>query len=183
MMPCFLNVNLQCVIICGVDQDPFFRLARNLAKKLGYKPPIVLYTKNVPGLDGSEKMSTSIPSSNPIFLSDSMETIKNKIFSIKKVGAGTLDELFEYGANLESDTIVQLIKLFDSDNKIINIISKAYTQGFDNLSQEQMDNLDMLKKFVPDKGFCTRETKTMITTYGVRCYLFGLIANICAKYK
>jgi tryptophanyl-tRNA synthetase len=182
MMPCFLNRDSQCIVICGVDQDPFFRLARNFAKKLGFKPPIVLYTKNVPGLDGSEKMSTSVPLSNPIFLSDNPETIKNKIFSIKKVGAGTLDELFEFGANLESDTLIQLIRLFESEPMMINLIERAYTQGFNCEVQEDTIELEILKKIFPKKGLFTRNTKTMITTFGVRCYLSGLIQRVCSKY-
>lgn len=60
IVPCFLSPNSQCIVICGVDQDPFFRLARYLAKKIGYKHPIVLYTRNVPGLDGSEKCQHQI---------------------------------------------------------------------------------------------------------------------------
>jgi len=48
MVPCFLSPDSQCIVICGIDQDPFFRLARYLAKKIGFKPPIVLFTKNVP---------------------------------------------------------------------------------------------------------------------------------------
>lgn len=180
LVPCFLSPETQCVIICGIDQDPFFRLARFLGKKLGYKPPIVLYTKNVPGLDGSEKMSTSNPISNPIFLSDNIETIKNKIFSIKKVGAGTLDELFEKGANLELDTLIQLARLFESNKLILNLIEQGYSLGFDELTQ--MSEIEILKSFLPPKTIITRNNKTMITTFGVRCYLTNLIIELCSKY-
>jgi hypothetical protein len=44
LVPCFLSPDSQCIVICGIDQDPFFRLARYLAKKIGSKPPIILYT-------------------------------------------------------------------------------------------------------------------------------------------
>ena len=191
MVPCFLNKDSQCIVVCGIDQDPFFRLARYLAKKLGYQPPIILYTKNVPGLDGSEKMSTSVVSSNPIFLSDSIETIKNKIFSIKKVGAGTLDELFEKGADLESDSLIQLARLFESDRELLDQIEQGYSEGFIHLDSDenqlnqlnQLIQLELIKKYIPEKGLCTRNSKTMITTFGIRCYLFNLVTGICSNYK
>ena len=181
LVPCFLSVSSQCVIICGIDQDPFFRLGRDLARRLGYKPPIILYTKSVPGLDGSEKMSTSVPSSNPIFLSDSPETIKNKIFAVKKVGAGTLDELFEKGADLESDTLIQLARLFEQDREVLALIERGYSIGFDNLTNAEQ--IDLITILMPAKGIATRNNKTMITTFGIRCYLTTLIIKICSKYN
>lgn len=78
MMPCFIEEDKHCIIIAGIDQDPFFRLARSLAKKMGRPSPIIIYTKNVPGLDGSNKMSTSMPESIPIFIADSEEVIRKK---------------------------------------------------------------------------------------------------------
>ncbi len=183
MVPCFLSPNSQCIVICGVDQDPFFRLARYLAKKIGYKPPIVLYTRNVPGLDGSEKMSTSNPTSNPIFLSDDQNTIKNKIMGIKKVGAGTLDELFESGANLNSDTLIELARLFETNKDLLNIIEKGYSLGFDNTIHEDLTNIEYLLNVIPEKGIKSRNNKTMITTFGIRCYLINLIINISSKYN
>ncbi len=180
MVPCFLSPNSQCIVVCGVDQDPFFRLARYLAKKIGYKPPIILYTKNVPGLDGSEKMSTSVPTSNPIFLSDTPEMIKNKIMSVKKVGAGTLDELFESGADLNSDTLIELARLFEPNREFLGLIETAYSVGFDN--NQLLDKIETLKSFIIPKGIMTRNGKTMITTFGVRYYLTNLIVGICSKY-
>lgn len=181
LVPCFLSPDSQCVVICGIDQDPFFRLARDLARRLGYKPPIILYTKSVPGLDSSEKMSTSIPSSCPIFLSDNPETIKNKIFSVKKVGAGTLDELFEKGADLESDTLIELARLFEQNKELLNLIEKGYSIGFDNLKDEK--DLELIKLIIYSKGIVTRGNKTMITTFGIRCYLTNLIIQVCSKYN
>jgi tryptophanyl-tRNA synthetase len=181
LVPCFLSLKSQCVVICGIDQDPFFRLARDLARRLGFKPPIILYTKSVPGLDGSEKMSTSIPSSNPIFLSDNVETIKNKIFAVKKVGAGTLDELFEKGADLESDTLIKLARLFESDKNILALIEQGYTKGFNNLIDSEQ--IDLINLMIPTKGIVTRNNKTMITTFGIRYYLTNLIVKICSKYN
>ena len=183
MVPCFLSPDSQCIVVCGVDQDPFFRLARNLAKRLGYKPPIVLFTRNVPGLDGSEKMSTSNPLSNPIFLTDSYDIIKSKIFGIKKVGAGTLDELFEKGADLNADTLIGLARLFEPNKQLLNLIERGYSTGFDNTNLDDVENINHISNIIPEKGIKTRENKTMITTFGIRCYLTGLVVSIIDKVK
>ena len=126
-------------------------------------------------------MSTSIQASNPIFLSDSNETIKNKIFGVKKVGAGTLDELFEKGADLESDTLIQLARLFESDRNILALIEQGYSKGFDNLID--VEQLDLIKLLILPKGIVERKNKTMITTFGIRSYLTNLIIKICSKYS
>ena len=183
MVPCFLSPDSQCIVVCGIDQDPFFRLARNLAKRLGYKPPIVLFTRNVPGLDGSEKMSTSNSSSNPIFLSDTNDIIKTKIFGIKKVGAGTLDELFEKGADLNADTLIELARLFEPNKQLLNLIEQGYSIGFDNTELDDVEKINYLSNIIHEKGIKSRENKTMITTFGIRCYLTGLIISIVNKVK
>ena len=42
--------------------------------------------------------------------------------------------------------------------------------------------IDSVKILTSEKGIKTRNNKTIITTFGVRTYLFNLIANICIGY-
>lgn len=177
LMPCFLDKNKTAIIIAGIDQDPFFRLCRDIAPRIGFAKPIIIYTKNVIGLDGSPKMSTSNINSNPIFIDDTKEIIKQKILNIKYVGAGTLNELFDKGANLENDVPFKLIKIFDKNKDIVKLIEKAYTIGLETDSAEHEE----LKKYL-DKGLVTRN-KTMLTSFGIRQYLLNLICNIVSIYK
>ena len=165
ILPCFMGK--QCIVIAGKDQDPFFRLARDIARRLGHKPPILLYTKSVPGLDGTEKMSTSIPTSLPIFLTDSFSVIKSKIAKVKKVGAGSLDELFECGANLEQDTLYQLLQLFESDSNRLAILTTGYTVGYSANSVQVQE----LRDICGEKSVIVRGEKAMLTTAGIRSYL------------
>lgn len=178
LMPCFIEESKQCIIIAGKDQDPFFRLARDLAKRLGRPSPIIIYTKNVPGLDGLDKMSTSIQSTNPIFISDDERTIRNKVSSIKQVGAGTLDELFVKGANLELDIPFRLIELFDKNKFNVELIKKYYqsAQKFN----KDMDGglMEMLELLVGKKGYKIRDNFIVITTFGIRTYLSNLLVKI-----
>lgn len=178
MMPCFIEKDKQCIIIAGKDQDPFFRLARELAKRIGLPAPIIIYTKNVPGLDGSDKMSTSVPATNPIFMSDTENIIKNKVTAIKKVGAGTLDELFERGSNLEKDVPFKLIELFDKNEINVRLVKKYYQKAH----LINNDELELVKVLVGEKGCKFRNDLMVITTFGIRTYLSNLLVNLLGKY-
>ena len=177
LMPCFIDKNKQCIIVAGEDQDPFFRLARDIAHKLQCKPPIIIYTINFPGLDGSDKMSTSVPETIPIFIGDSQEIVKNKVSKIKKVGAGTLDELFENGADLTIDVPFKLIEFLESDIDRLELIKQAYTVGLFECDENNSNNINQLKqiKEIPEKAIITKNNKTMITTHGIRSYLTYLL--------
>ncbi len=166
-----LSKDRQCIVVAGVDQDPFFRLARDLAKRLKFIPPVIFYTKSVPGLDGSEKMSTSVPESIPIFFDDTPQMIKEKVSKIRKVGAGSLDQLFEYGANLEVDIPYQLLKIFD-DSGNLELIAKSYTGGLTDQTE-----IDILRRIIPGKGVQERTGKTMLTTSGIRAYLSTVLIS------
>jgi hypothetical protein len=45
-------------------------MSRDIARKIGLIPPIVLYMQSLMGFDRSEKMSTSIPASMSVLLTD-----------------------------------------------------------------------------------------------------------------
>merc|ERR1719230_2197219 len=77
--------NLCCLIPCAIDQDPYFRLTRDIAHKIVPTDhplkgkPALLHSKFFPPLQGaSGKMSASDDSST-IFLTDSPEMIETKI--------------------------------------------------------------------------------------------------------
>ena len=169
ILPCF-SKGRQCVVVAGIDQDPFFRLARDISRRLGFTPPAVLYTRSVPGLDGSEKMSTSVSSSIPIFLTDSDDDIRVKVKRISVVGAGSLDELFERGADLTKDIPYRLIELFDPDSTNRTLLARAYTVG---LTEDS--DIAIVTALVPPKGIHQREVRTMLTSHGIRCYLTELL--------
>ena len=66
----FGNKNIPCIIPCGIDQDPYFRMARDVCAKLKAPKPAGFYSKFFPSLQGfGGKMSASIPNSG-IFMTD-----------------------------------------------------------------------------------------------------------------
>ena len=171
VLPCF-SKSSQCIVIAGIDQDPFFRLARGLARKMGFAPPIVLYTHSVPGLDGSEKMSTSVLDSNPIFLGESASSVAKKVSKIRKVGAGSLDELFARGANLEIDIPYRLLTFFD-ESENLPLIAKAYTFGLTDPCE-----VAQLNELVGETGIKSQNGRTMLTSSGIRQYLTTILIEV-----
>ena len=66
-----------CLIPQGIDQDPYFRMTRDVQYKLKVPKTSCIHSKFFPALQGA-KMSSSIPNS-AIFLTDTAKQIKDKI--------------------------------------------------------------------------------------------------------
>eukprot|EP01097_Dermamoeba_algensis_P000087 TRINITY_DN1026_c0_g1_i3.p1 TRINITY_DN1026_c0_g1~~TRINITY_DN1026_c0_g1_i3.p1 ORF type:complete len:305 (-),score=72.33 TRINITY_DN1026_c0_g1_i3:472-1386(-) len=68
-----------CLIPCAIDQDPYFRMTRDVAPRLGFPKPALIHSKFFPALQGQNtKMSASDPNS-AIFLNDTPEIIRDKV--------------------------------------------------------------------------------------------------------
>ena len=66
----FGKKNIPCLIPCGIDQDPYFRMTRDVCARIKAPKPAGFYSKFFPALQGfGGKMSASIPNSG-IFLTD-----------------------------------------------------------------------------------------------------------------
>src|SRR3989304_121899 len=87
------------LIPCGIDQDPHFRVARDVAPKLGYLQPALIPNNLPPSLLGpGGKMSASIPESS-IFTTDTEAEAKKKILNAFTGGRATVEEQRRLGAN------------------------------------------------------------------------------------
>ena len=109
--------NIPCLIPCAIDQDPYFRLTRDVAQKLKYPKPSLLHAKFFPALQGSQtKMSASDPNSS-IYMTDTQNQIKNKInkhgFS---GGQETEEEHRRLGGNPDVDVSYQYLSFFLEDD-------------------------------------------------------------------
>lgn len=122
----------RCLVVLGLDQDPYFRLARDVAHNLKCPKPALIHTNFIPGLkDLDSKMSSSDPLS-AIFLSDTDHQIKTKInrhaFS---GGRNTAEEQRALGANVSVDVSCRYLQIFAplvSDINTNEIIEK-YSKG------------------------------------------------------
>jgi tryptophanyl-tRNA synthetase len=101
--PCFLESaitgrNVPCLIPAAIDQDPYWRIARDTAPKLGYYKPAQLHCKFLPGLGKGGKMSSSIPET-AIFTTDPPKVAEKKIMNAFTGGRATVEEQRRLGAN------------------------------------------------------------------------------------
>lgn len=72
------DASYRCLIPCAIDQDPYFRMTRDVAPRLGYLKPALIHSKFFPALQGhGTKMSASSELS-AIYLTDTPAQIKHK---------------------------------------------------------------------------------------------------------
>lgn len=122
--------DIQCLIPCAIDQDPYFRMTRDVAPRLGLPKPALLHSTFFPALQGAQsKMSASDPNSS-IFLRDSDKDISNKIKKYAFSGGGaTKQEHIEKGGNCDVDIAFQYLRFFMEDDVKLEEIRRAYSKG------------------------------------------------------
>jgi len=127
---------LACLIPCAIDQDPYFRLTRDIAHKLvpSHHPlqgkPSLIHSKFFPPLQGAQGKMSSSDANSAIFLTDTPEDIERKIkqhaFS---GGQDTKKKQEELGANLDVDVSYQWLRFFLEDDDELIRIGKEYGSG------------------------------------------------------
>ncbi|MDR0372808.1 MAG: tryptophan--tRNA ligase [Nitrososphaerota archaeon] len=109
--PCFIHKkltgeNVPALIPAAIDQDPYWRVTRDVAQKLGYYKPAQIHCRFLPGLGEGGKMSASMPETS-IFTMDSPDVVKKKIWNAFTGGKGTAAEQRKDGANPDICSIFQ----------------------------------------------------------------------------
>ncbi|MFP4115960.1 MAG: tryptophan--tRNA ligase [Candidatus Aenigmatarchaeota archaeon] len=130
MMPTFFEKK-RCLIPAAIDQDPYWRIQRDIAEKLGYYKAAQIHSKFIPALKGPEgKMSSSKPK-DAIMLDDSPGEVEKKVKEKAYSGGQvTKDEQREKGADLSVDVSYQwLHNLLMEDDDRLEKIAKKYSSG------------------------------------------------------
>ncbi|KAF7071068.1 hypothetical protein CFC21_076478 [Triticum aestivum] len=124
------NDQLRCLIPCAIDQDPYFRMTRDVAPRIGYQKPALIESRFFPALQGENtKMSASDPNS-AIYVTDSTKDIKTKVNKYAFSGGQDSVELHrKLGANLEVDVSIKYLNFFLEDDDELERIKKAYKEG------------------------------------------------------
>lgn len=128
--------SLACLIPCAIDQDPYFRMTRDIAHKLVRKShplggkPALIHSKFFPPLQGSQGKMSSSDTTSAIFLTDSLDEIEGKIkVHAFSGGQETRKMQEELGANLEVDVSYQWLRFFLEDDDELEQIGKDYSSG------------------------------------------------------
>lgn len=140
--------NTPCLIPCAIDQDPYFRMTRDVAPKLGYIKPAILHSKFFPSLRGIDKKMSSSDLSSSIYLTDTMEMIKKKINKSFSGGKESIEKHREYGADLEIDVPFQYLTFFMEDDDKLEQIRSDYSSGKMLSGEVKKILIDILQKLV-----------------------------------
>jgi len=121
----------RCLIPSAIDQDPYWRIQRDIAEPLGYHKAAAIHSKFLPALTGiQDKMSTSKPET-AIYLNDDDKTVRNKIYRHAfSGGQASIEEHRKLGGNPDIDVPFQwLYMFFEPDDKRMEEIRSEYKSG------------------------------------------------------
>ena len=128
--PCFLE-DKPVLIPLGVDQDPHFRLTRDVAPLIGRHKPALMHNVMTPGLGGSDSKMSAKDSNSAIYTTDSHGTIRKKIN--KYAFSGGRDDVATHrrlGGDTEVDVSYQYLRMFfEPDDHVLNGIKSEYESG------------------------------------------------------
>ena len=122
---------IPCLIPHAIDQDPHFRVSRDVIPKLGHYKPASIQCRFLPGLAGMEegKMSTSTGGVT-IFTTDDDKAVKKKINKYAfSGGKDTVEEHRKLGGNPDIDVSYQWLTFFEEDDKKLKKIYDDYKSG------------------------------------------------------
>lgn len=143
------RIDIPCLIPCAIDQDPYFRLTRDSAPKLGYPKPALIHSKFFPALQGSKTKMSSSDETSAIFVTDTPKQVKDKITKYAFSGGGsTLEEHRAKGGNCEIDVPYQYLTFFEHDDNKLEAIRKAYSSGEMTTSQIKNELVAVLQPVV-----------------------------------
>lgn len=133
-VPCFIHAkltgeNVPALIPAAIDQDPYWRITRDIAPKLGYYKPAQIHCRFLPGLGKGGKMSASQPETS-IFTIDPPDVVKQKVWNAFTGGKATIAEQKKVGGDPSTCTIFHYFAfLFEEDDKKMTEMERECRAG------------------------------------------------------
>ncbi len=128
--PCFVE-DAPVLIPLGVDQDPHFRLTRDVAPRIGRPKPALIHNMMIPALQGpGGKMSASDPN-GAVYTTDTPDQVKKKINKYAYSGGQPdVDAHRRLGGNTDVDVSYQYLRMFfEPDDAKLESIRDDYASG------------------------------------------------------
>lgn len=128
--PCFIE-DRPVLIPLGVDQDPHFRITRDVAPRIGKQKPALIHNIMIPSLSGPGGKMSASDESGTVYTTDSPETVKKKINKYAfSGGQATVEEHRKIGGNPDIDVSYQYLRIFfEPDDQKLKTIYDDYKSG------------------------------------------------------
>lgn len=172
-VPCFIHKkltgeNVPALIPAAIDQDPYWRVTRDVAQKLGYYKPAQIHCRFLPGLGEGGKMSASEPETS-IFTIDQPELVKKKVWNAFTGGKPTLAEQKKLGANPDVCTVYQyFVYLFEEDDKKLGDRARRCKAGEIMCGECKTDLTERLNKFLAEHQKKREHAKDIIDKFHIK---------------
>jgi len=121
--PCFIE-DKPVLIPLGVDQDPHFRITRDVAPKIGKQKPALIHNIMIPGLEGPGGKMSASSENGTVYTTDSPDVVKKKINKYAfSGGQPDIEQHRKIGGNPDVDVSYQYLRIFfePDDNKLKSI--------------------------------------------------------------
>lgn len=162
------RTDIMCLIPQAIDQDPYFRVTRDVAPRLGWLKPALIHSRFFPALQGySTKMSASA-SATSIYVTDKPKEIKDKINKFCfSGGRDTVEEHRRLGADLTVDVPHEYLKYLLEDDEELARIGDAYGSGAMLTGEVKKVLIDVLTDLTKKH----QEAKALVTDDVVRHFM------------
>jgi tryptophanyl-tRNA synthetase len=172
-VPCFIHKkltgeNVPALIPAAIDQDPYWRVTRDIAQKLGYYKPAQIHCRFLPGLGAGGKMSASMPETS-IFTMDQPDVVKKKIWNAFTGGKDTAAEQRKLGADPTVCSIFQYyFFLFEEDDAKLAERERLCRAGEMLCGECKKDIAEKLNKFLQQHQERREKAKDTIEQYHIK---------------
>ena len=128
--PCFIE-DKPVLIPLGVDQDPHFRLTRDVAPKIGKTKPALIHNIMIPALQGPGGKMSASEDIGTIYTTDSPDEVKKKINKYAfSGGQPDIEKHRSLGGNPDIDVSYQYLRIFfERDDNNLKQIYDDYKSG------------------------------------------------------
>jgi len=167
MLPSYLKgKNIPCVIPCAIDQDPHFRITRDVLPKLGYYKPAAIHSSFLPPLTGPGGKMSASDKSSAIYLTDDAKTVKNKVMKYAfSGGRETVEEHRRLGGNPDIDVSYQWLRFFEEDDSKLKKYYEDYKSGKMLTGELKQILVEKLNKILGEHQARKKKAKEMLNEF------------------
>ncbi len=172
-VPCFIHTKLTgekapALIPAAIDQDPYWRLARDVAPRLGYYKPAQIHCRFLSGLGTGGKMSASEPETS-IYTTDRPEAVKRKIWNAFTGGKATIAEQKAAGGEPHACTVFQYFTfLFEEDDKRLSERERNCAAGEIMCGECKTELIERLNRFLKGHQKKREKAKDIVQKFNIK---------------